>query len=657
VKLLILLVCAQDIEYVKRASRDETRTASIEATLKRKGSVAQSPWKYIGPFDNAGGKGAEAVYPPEKEIDYAAEYVGADGRRVKWQDGARFKDETVVNCDLFKRLNNSICYFHRTIESKADVKATIFVGSDDSVSVWLNGRRVHHNNVARGMPQAKDVVPVELEEGTNSLLVKIGNIGGPTEMWYQLSMLSKEALAKLDERLDADFAAAVERTYWKIETIETPKDNVFEVGGMGFWPDGTLVCCTRRGDIWTLKDKAWKRFASGLHEPLGLWPGAVGEVWCVQRPELTRVKDEDGDGEADLFETVSADWGLSGQYHEFAFGPARDKDGNLWGTLNVDFWNGAVGGARAKWRGWSFKVTPKGEFVPVSTGLRSPDGLGVSPDGDVFVTDNQGDYVGTSPIYHVTPGAFHGHPAGLKWEKSFEGDPYKLPMDKMKEKRKPAAALLPHGILGHSPTQVTWDTTGGKFGPYDGQMFVGDQTQCIVTRVALEKVDGEWQGAAILFRAGFQCGNHRTAWAPDGSLWIGQTDRGWGAIGGKPFGLQRVTWTGALPMDVRTMSLTEDGFELRFTKPVAREAVKPESFSFQRFHYNYWQTYGSPQVGNTPVAVKDVSVSEDGATVRVALAELAAGWVVEMNARGVAAADGTPLLHERAFYTLNRLRK
>jgi hypothetical protein len=650
----------QELDYVKKASRDETRKASIDATLKKAGSITQSPWKFIGPFDNAEGKGAERVYPPEKEIDYAAEYVGADGRKAAWQDGAgaKFRDGATINCDLFKRLNNTVCYFHRTIEAAADMKVTFFVGSDDSISMWLNGERIHHNNVWRGLPAVKDVVPAELAKGKNSLLVKIGNIGGPTEFWYQCSLIDRKLLEKLEERLDADFPTVSERTYYVLETIETPKGVVFEVGGMGFWPDGTLVCCTRRGDIWTLKEKTWKRFAFGLHEPLGLWPGAVGEVWCVQRPELTRVVDENGDGEADLYETVSAGWGLSGHYHEFAFGPVRDKEGNFWGTLNVDFWNAAVGGARAKWRGWSFKVTPKGEFVPWSTGLRSPDGMGFSPEGDFFVTDNQGDYLGTSPLYHITEGAFHGHPAGLGWDKTFEGEPFKTPLADLKKRRKPPAFLFPHGILGHSPTQPIWDTTGGKFGPFQNHLFVGDQTQSFIVRVVLEKVNGEWQGAGFPFRAGQQSGNHRLAWAPDGSLWIGQTDRGWDSVGGKGWGLQKLTWTGKLPAEMSAVSLTDDGFEVTFTTPVdAKAAADPASWSMQHFHYNYWQTYGSPQVANTPVAVKGATLSDDGRKVRLVLPGLVEGEIYELRAKGVRTAEGQPLLHDVAYYTLNSKRK
>jgi hypothetical protein len=654
---LALLFLLQDVEYVKKATREETRAASIEATLKKQPALTLGGWKYIGPFDNAGGRGVMAKYPPELEIDLAGEYVGADKRMVKWQDGARFKDGAVINLNLFNRLNYSVCYLYRAIEADGPATCTAYVGSDDSVSVWVNGERVHDYLQPRGMPAKKDEVEIALKKGTNHLLFKVANWEGPTEFTFQLERLAPSALAKLEARLDKDFPAAGERGFYRIETIDTPRGVVFEVGGMGFWPDGSLVACTRRGEIWRLKGKEWTRWACGLHEPLGLCPGETGEVWCVQRPELTHVKDTDGDGEADLYETVSAGWGMSGHYHEFAFGPVRDKEGNFWGTLNVDFWNAAVGGARAPYRGWSFKVTPKGEFVPWSSGLRSPDGIGLSPDGELFVTDNQGDFLGTSPIHHITKGAFHGHPAGLRWDKSFEGDPFKTPMAELDKRRKPPAVLIPFGPMGHSPTEPVWDTTGGKFGPFEGHMFVGDQTQSNLVRVTLEKVGGEYQGACYPFRYGFVSGLHRLAFAKDGSLWVGQTDRGWDAVGGKPWGLQRVVWLGQVPFEIHTMSLVKDGFELTFTKPVDREtASRAASYSMQCYHYHYWQTYGSPQVANAPVRIDSVSVSEDGRKVTLVVPSLPTRKVYELHVKGVKGADGSELLHGAAYYTLNRVR-
>src|SRR5206468_1156862 len=115
--------------------------------------------------------------------------------------------------------------------------------------------------------------------------------------------------------------------------------------GLAFRPDGKLLACTRRGEVWLIHnpladnpaDVKMTKFATGLHEALGLYVDTNNVVYVVQRPELTKLTDTDGDDVADEYETVNASWGVSGDYHEFAFGPARDKDGNFYVTLNVGF--------------------------------------------------------------------------------------------------------------------------------------------------------------------------------------------------------------------------------------------------------------------------------------------------------------------------------
>ena len=397
----------------------------------------------------------------------------------------------------------------------------------------------------------------------------------------------------------------------------------------------------------------WELFASGLHEPLGLLVGKPGEVFVVQRSELTRIVDTDGDGKADLFETLDQNCGVSASQHAYIFGPVRDKAGNLWGAIS-----GIGVSGPGKYFGWSFKVTPSGEFIPWSKGLRSPNGLCMTPDGDLFITDNQGEWMGTSPLHHISKDAFHGHPQGLKWDANFKGEWDKATADELAPLRKLPAIQFPYGTMGQSLAEPVVDTTGGKFGPFAGQMFVCDESKCLVVRVALEKVDGEWQGACLPFRVGFQGGNNRAAFAPDGSLFVGQTDRGWGSTGGKSFGLQRVVWSGEVPFEIETMKLTADGFDVRFTQPVDKSAAAtPANWSLSHYHYLYRAAYGSPQQDITPVKVTSASVSADGRTVRLKLPKLRTGKIYELHHANLRAADGTAPLHTAAYYTLNRVGK
>jgi len=469
---------------------------------------------------------------------------------------------------------------------------------------------------------------------------------------------------------------ASEADHYRIVTIPIPKDVVLEVGGLAMRPDGKLLACTRRGEVWLISnpnaddpDKIkFKLFASGLHEALGILVDGK-DVYVTQRPELTRLIDRDGDDVVDEYVTVCDKWGVSGDYHEFAFGPARDKKGNFYVTLNVGF--SGKHQSKAPWRGWCVKITPKGQLVPYACGLRSPNGITTSPDGDLFFTDNQGEWVASNKLHQLREGEYYGHEAGLRWVKQSpfanslkEWYPSGMLYDGQKgtspEGGRPTAVppciWFPYGRMGQSASEPIWDTTAGKFGPFAGQCFVGDQTRSLIMRVDLQKINGRYQGACFPFRGGFDCGVNRVAFGPDASLYVGMTNRGWGSLGGKPYGLQRLVYTGVLPFEILTMRLTETGFDLTFTKPLDEAtASKLSAYNLLSFTYNYWKTYGSPEVDGKAEKIQSLSLSDGGRKVSLRVDGFRRGRVYELNLNGVKSAAGDALLHEEAYYTLNDL--
>ncbi len=105
---------------------------------------------------------------------------------------------------------------------------------------------------------------------------------------------------------------------------------------------------------------------------------------------------------------------------------------------------------------------------------------------------------------------------------------------------------FPHTIMGISTSDIVTDSTEGAFGPFAGQLLVGDQGHSKIMRVFLEKVKGEYQGACFPFREGFSSGLLRMRWGPDNALYVGMTSRGWASTGPEAYGLQRLSWTGKL---------------------------------------------------------------------------------------------------------------
>ncbi len=459
-----------------------------------------------------------------------------------------------------------------------------------------------------------------------------------------------------------------EEDYYRIVPLRIPEGVVLEPGGLTFLPSGELAASTRRGDIYVIGDPlgapeqmSWRQFASGMHEVLGLTE-RDGWLYATQRGEVTRLQDTDGDGQADVFETVCAGWGLSGDYHEYAFGSPFDRDGYLWVALCL---TGSFS-SEVPYRGWCVRVAPDGTMLPTCSGIRSPGGIGMNAEGDMFYTDNQGPWNGTCTLRHLKPGSFQGHPGGNRWYELTDAIGPR-PADPMSDSRMiveaakipellPPAVYFPYKKMGQSASGIACDMTGGRFGPFAGQLFVADQTNSTVMRVWLERVNGRYQGVCFPFKERFGSGSLSLVFHPNGHLFVGGTSRGWGSRGPHSFALERVDWTGATPFEVLTMSARRDGFELEFTQPVDRtSAARTDSYELETYTYIYRAAYGSPEVDRTRPTIREVDVSEDGRRVRLHIEGLQRGHVHELHLDGVRSADGLPLLHSEAYYTLNEI--
>jgi cytochrome c551/c552 len=468
-------------------------------------------------------------------------------------------------------------------------------------------------------------------------------------------------------------APKTEQDFYEIKTLPIPQDLYLEVGGLATMPDGRLAVSTRRGEIWIVENPYqkdshqtnFKRFASGLHEILGL-AYKDGVFYCSQRGELTKISDTNRDGVADLYEPIYQ-FELSGNYHEYTYGPVFDKNGDMLVTLNLA-WIGFGEGKFAKWRGWLVKIKPDGTLEPQSAGLRSPAGYSINDEGDIFYGENQGDWVGSGRITHLAKGDFAGNPGGIKWAKE-PNSPFKLTLEEIPDNSQPMfeaakkvknlklpAVWFPHAIMGISTSDIIQDTTKGKFSPFPGQYFVADQGQSKVMRVFMEKVNGVYQGFCINYREGFQSGILRERFGLDGSMFVGMTSRGWGSTGKDNFGLQRLVWNGLTPFEINAIHAKSDGFEITFTQAVDVKSVKnAASYALRSYIYQYHHQYGSPIINVKDVKIKGISVSSDKKSVRISLDGIRQFYIHEFILKGILNEEGEPLLHETAYYTLNEI--
>lgn len=481
--------------------------------------------------------------------------------------------------------------------------------------------------------------------------------------------------------------AAVAKHY-KIESVMTPPGVAPEVGGVAALADKRIAVAFHHGEvgIYNPKDQSWKIFAEGLHEPLGILPEKDGSFLVMQRPELTRLRDTDGDGVADQYETVWDGFGMTGNYHEFAFGPAPGPNGKLYIGLNLasngdsvrkevrgdwtpiglpreDFYGpdwkklSAKAGrmySRVPYRGWIMEVDPKtGEATPFASGFRSPDGVGFDSKGNLLVDDNQGDWRGTSELHVVKKGGFYGHPASLVWREGWDStNPLDVPIEKLNELRTPAAIWFPHNIYANSPTQILTIPKTPAWGQFGGQLIVGEMNAPRILRLLLEQTDGVWQGACVnlIDTKVLKAGIHRLAFSGD-TLYVGRTHLSW--AGGE--GIGTIKPIGKTPFDPLDIHITPRGFRIDFTEPLDASAADAASWKIEHYTYLYHATYGSPQTDKAADVPTKVTLSNGNKTAELEFAELKKDFVYDIRVDALKSATGEKPLNPHIAYTVRKV--
>ncbi len=462
--------------------------------------------------------------------------------------------------------------------------------------------------------------------------------------------------------------AAAEAKYYPIVDIPIPTTVPMRPGGLEILPDGRLAVGTRRGDIYfvegafaTPPKPTYRLFATGQDEIFSLaWRD--GAMLATSFGEVLRIRDLDGDGVADRYETLSNDWGYA-EGHEFAFASKPDAAGDVWVALGL---SGSYN-SNNLFRGWAIKVTPDGRMLPVCSGLRSPAGIAANAQGEMFVIESQGPWNGCCSLKHLKPGGFLGHPASYNWyaytkdlkEPVKPNSNSRLHLERARvPELVPPAVRFPYIKMGRSISGFRLNQTGGKFGPFDGQFFLGDYTLSIILRATTEQVNGVWQGACYPFREGLSTGIMNVEFSPQGQLVAGgfTTNAQWPVRGTAPFALQRLDWTGVTPFEVKEINIRPDGFLLTFTLPVdPHVAADPANYAVTTYTHIYQAGYGSPEVDQTAPRVLKAVPSADGLTVRLTLEKIELGHIHDFDFAKVRSAQGAPLLHGKAYYTVNEI--
>ncbi len=436
---------------------------------------------------------------------------------------------------------------------------------------------------------------------------------------------------------DANAKPAAKQPY-VVDTITMPYDNPYKswmrTGGFDFFSDGTSAAvCTWSGDVWIvrgiddkLENVEWSRFASGIHDGLGL-KIVDDTIYVHGRDGITRLHDLNKDGQADHYECFNNDILTTFGFHEFAYELHTDKEGNFYFVKG-----GAVRGGGSGWEvvtphhGCAFKLSKDGTKLEViATGLRAPNGMGLGPNGELTTGDNEGTWVPKCRINYWSA-------AELAKRKGFGGVVDLAHSTPKPTNYDPPICFMPKNICNSGGGQ-TW-VTSDKWGPFKGELLYASYGTCTLYKVLKEHVpdseapDGTIvQGGVVKFPLKFDSGTCRLRFNErDGQLYVVGI-KGWQSSAAKDGSFQRVRYTGA-PVNMPTgLKATKSGLHLTFTGKLDKESVDAGAFSVEQWNYKWTSGYGSkdysvadPKQGtHDKVNVKSAKLSSDGRTVFIEL--------------------------------------
>jgi len=462
---------------------------------------------------------------------------------------------------------------------------------------------------------------------------------------------SQSAISQTSVNVKPGFGAPLEGVHPSYSVTSLHRhDFKPRVGALAFLPDGRLLVTTwdKTGSVYALDNVesgdsskvVIKRIASGLAEPLGI-EVVDGEIYVLQKQELTHLIDLDGDDVIDVYEAICNSWGVSADFHEFAFGLVY-KNGYFYATLSMAM-RLMSGEKQQPDRGRTIKIARDGTYEWINFGMRTPNGIGLGPEDELFVADNQGEWTPANKIIHVKKGEYHGMRWGLP-----DSLPTTTPMS-------PPAIWLPENEIANSPSEPVMMQDG----PYKGQLLHGDVTYGGIQRDFLEKVNGEYQGAVFRFTQGLEAGVNRLCWGRDSALYIGEV----GMVGGwtwkeRQYGLQRMKYNGTPTFEMLAVRAKPKGFEIEFTMPLEQRDLKAFDFFIQQWWYLPTANYGGPKLDLEQLKISSMKISDDRTKIYLEIPGLKKEHVVYFRLPdSLKNSSGESLWSSETWYTLNNIPK
>ncbi len=453
-----------------------------------------------------------------------------------------------------------------------------------------------------------------------------------------------------------------------VDTLSTPDSTPwntwFRTSALDFLPDGRMVVATYGGDIWIvsgvdedLLELKWRRFAGGLYEPFGV-KVVNGLIYVTCKDRLTRLHDLNSDGEADFYESFSADEDVSSFFHAFNFDLQTDSHGNFYYAKPGQYTSYALPGAVVK-------ISPNGKKREVfCTGFRTPNGMGILPDDRLTTSDNQGNWMPASKISLLKPGGFYGYVQTHARGEAWAPDGGRIDHTKVVPPTTFDQPIIwmPQDLDNSSGGQIWVDDP--RWGPLSGRLLHTSFGKGWLYYLMMQDVGDVSQAAIIKLPHDFVTGIMRGRVNPkDGQVYVIGLD-GWNGGGRRGLldkGIQRVRYTGKPHRMVADCRVEPDGLQLRFNFALdPTSAVDLDSYRIEQWNYQWRPSYGSntyhPKTdapGKESVKMAAAILSADGRSVRLNIPEIhpVNQLQLRLNLKGQ---DGKAFAEE-VYWTINRV--
>lgn len=440
--------------------------------------------------------------------------------------------------------------------------------------------------------------------------------------------------------------------------LNNPWKRNVRVADISFYENGHAAAVTFEGDVWMidgidkeLKNIRWKRFASGLHEPLSI-EVVRDTVYVFGREGIVRLHDLNGDGEADYYENFSNVVTQSPESREWAADMVYAPDGSFYVAKGGTQSNGpgvtsqVTKGFRAgsKHNGTILKISPDGRsFEVTATGLRGPY-IGIHPEkGTLTASDQQGNFVPSTPIYLIKKGDYYGVPASAHRK---DNPPIAPPL-----------TWIPHRVDRSSISQA-W-ITGNKMGPLNGNLIHFSFAHPGLFRVLIDSAARIPQGGISFIQADYPAPTSKGAMNPlDGQLYITGFNL-WGSSSNGISALMRLRYTGKPVYLPNQFQAAKQGIVLGFDTELDGADLNVSDFAVKRWNYKRTEEYGSGHFkldgtsGEETLEVAGVYLSSDRKKMLLLVPDMQDVMQMEVVYK-IKAADGKNI-SDRFWFTVNNL--